>query len=114
MVVHYVVGGTLERLFGEVLETAVPIEYAAPTRWLVHRGCDACARVTEKAIYVRHRESNLECSAACRVETFAKEPMVIYSIESRQPTNFRVAQYIRGDKPRRGSVVLEYIRTASN
>ena len=114
MVVHYVVGGTLERLFGDVLEPAVPIEYAAPTPWLVHRGCDACARVTEKTIFVRHRESNLECSAACRVPTFAKEPMVVYSIVSRQPTNFRVASFIRGDKPRRGSVVLEYIRTASN
>jgi hypothetical protein len=103
----YVVGTSLERLFGD--PTSLRCDYLAPTGRLVVLGCDGCMFKTESTTGIRHRDSNLECSAALRVVTFAVEANVVYDTSTRRATRWRVVGWQRSTTPRRGVAILQSI-----
>ena len=105
----FVIGGNLARLL-EKPDVKTEIPYAQPTARLVSIGCDACVCYGKSAVFTRHRETNLECSAAIRAPTYATDVDVVYDVGKRAATNYRVRSYCRSSDARRGSVVLEYIR----
>ena len=112
LVFNYVIGGSLARLTDDwhPANNTQQATYAAPSAGLLALGCDGCAatNVRTGTVTLRHRNSNLECSAALRCPSFATEPDLVYDLATRTPVPWRVIAWAAA-APGRGTVTLQYI-----
>jgi hypothetical protein len=95
-----ILGHTLAR----IVETDGVLTYVEPTPRLRAAGCDACFFTKT----LRHRQSNLECSAAHTGKTFATKAAIVYDTRTRKPTDWMV-DTIRRTSSRRGTLTLRRI-----
>jgi hypothetical protein len=109
----FIVGSILARIIDppapDCTSKLVVSKFILPSPAVLAISCDACVAARGGEVWrVRHRDSNLECSASHRVPTFAVEPDVVYAVSQRAPTVWRVHEW-QLTTARRGDVVLSRI-----